>query len=183
MRLELKSHWIASRFLHWMASLCLALSAFIAHAQSGTSPPFELKASLAFARATPDQYLLVYSSNEVGSGAAIYGRVLNLDGSPSGRDFRLSTQVGLMTKPVLVYNPVTEQFLVVWGRKQFGKDRAEIIGLSVGLNGRIIGEELQADVSIQSSCPPPIFDFPRQTLRTARRDCRSEERRVGKECA
>jgi hypothetical protein len=132
---------------HWIASLCLALSASIAHAQAGSSPPYELKASLAFARAVPDQYLLVYSSNELGSDAVIYGRVLSPDGSPSGRDFRLSTQAGLMTKPVLAYNPLTERFLVIWGRKQFGEDRAEIIGLNVGLNGRVLGEEFRISYS------------------------------------
>jgi large repetitive protein len=130
---------------HWIASLCLALLASIAQAQS--SPPYELKASLGFARAAPDQYLLVYSSNEVGSGAVIYGRVLSPDGSPLGKDFRLSTQVGLMTKPVLAYNPLTEQFLVVWGRKQFGEDRAEIIGRNVALDGRIVGEEFRISYS------------------------------------
>jgi hypothetical protein len=45
---------------HWIASLCLALLASIAQAQ-GTSPPYELKASLAFARAAPDQYLMAHS--------------------------------------------------------------------------------------------------------------------------
>jgi hypothetical protein len=131
---------------HWIASLCLALLASIAQAQ-GTSPPYELKASLAFARAAPDQYLMAYSSEEVGSGPIIYGRVLNPDGSPSGKDFRLSQQLGLMTKPVIAYSPLTERFLVVWGRKKFGEDRAEILGLSVGLNGKIIGEEFRISFS------------------------------------
>jgi hypothetical protein len=129
---------------HWIASLCLALLASIAQAES--SPPFELKASLAFASA-PDQYLLVYSSNEVESGPNIYGRMLSPDGSPLGKDFRLSTQAGWMTKPVLAYNALTERFLVVWGRKKFGEDRAEIIGLNVGLNGKIIGEEFRISFS------------------------------------
>jgi hypothetical protein len=132
--------------LHWIASFCLALWASIVQAQ-GTSPPFELKASLAFARAAPDQYLLVYSSEEVGSGPIIYGRVLGSDGSALTKDFRLSTQLGLMTKPVLAYSPLTERFLVVWGRKKFGEDRAEIIGLSVGLNGKILGEEFRVSFS------------------------------------
>jgi hypothetical protein len=129
---------------HWIASLCLALLASIAQAQS--SPPYELKASLAFARAALDQYLLVYS-NDVESGPNIYGRVLSPDGSPLGRDFRLSTQAGWMSKPVLAYSALTEQFLVVWSRKKFGEDRAEIIGLSVGLDGRIIGEEFRISFS------------------------------------
>jgi hypothetical protein len=129
---------------HWIASLCLALLASIAQAQS--SPPYELKASLAFARAAPDQYLLVYS-NDVENGPNIYGRVLSPDGSPLGRDFRLSTQAGWMSKPVLAYSALTEQFLVVWSRKKFGEDRAEIIGLSVGLDGRIIGEEFRISFS------------------------------------
>lgn len=52
-----------------------------------------------------------------------------------------------MSKPVLAYSALTEQFLVVWSRKKFGEDRAEIIGLSVGLDGRIIGEEFRISFS------------------------------------
>lgn len=128
---------------HWIASLCLALSASIAQAQF--SPPYELKASVAFARDS-DQYLMVYS-NDAETGPNIYGRVLSPDGSPSGRDFRLSAQVGLMSKPVLAYNPQTQRFLVVWGRKKFGEDRAEVIGLTVGLDGKVIGEEFRVSFS------------------------------------
>jgi hypothetical protein len=91
--------------------------------------------------------LMAYSSEEVGSGPIIYGRVLNPDGSPSGKDFRLSQQVGLMTKPVIAYSAQAERFLVVWGRKKFGEDRAEILGLTVGLNGKIIGEEFRISFS------------------------------------
>jgi hypothetical protein len=131
----------------WIALLCLALSTSIAHAGSpGSSRSFELKASLAFAQAA-DQYLLVYSSNEVSSGPNIYGRVLGPDGSPSGRDFRLSTQAGEMSKPVLAYSALTEQFLVVWARKLYDENRAEIIGLNVGLDGRIVGEEFRISYS------------------------------------
>jgi hypothetical protein len=131
----------------WIALLCLALSASIAHAGSeGSSKSFELKASLAFSQAA-DQYLLVYSSNEVSSGPNIYGRVLSPDGSPLGRDFRLSTQAGEMSKPVLAYSPLTEQFLAVWARKLYDENRAELIGLNVGLNGRIIGEEFRISYS------------------------------------
>jgi hypothetical protein len=115
----------------WIALLCLALSASIAHAGSpGSSRSFELKASLAFAE-NSDQYLLVYSSNEVSSGPNIYGRVLGADGSPSERDFRLSTQAGEMSKPVLAYSPLTQRFLVVWARKLYDENRAEIIALNV----------------------------------------------------
>jgi hypothetical protein len=128
----------------WIASLCLALTAAIA--QAGSSQPFELEASLAFA--TPrDQYLLVYSSNEADSGPNVYGRTLSPDGAPLNDDFRLSTQTGEMSKPVLTYSPQTQRFLVVWGRKLYSERRSEIIGLSVGLDGKIRGKEFRISFS------------------------------------
>src|SRR4051812_44104362 len=93
---------------HWIASLFLGLAASIA--QAGTDRAFELDGTLAFASATRDQYLLAYSSAEIDSGPNIYGRVLNLDGSPSGKDFRLSRQTGAMSKPVIAYNPTAKRF-------------------------------------------------------------------------
>ena len=142
----------------WVASLCLALSASIAHA--GSSQPFELEASLAFARAAPDQYLLAYSSNEIDSGPNIYGRVLGADGTPLGKDFRMSTLDGEMSKPVLAYNPATQQFLVVWSRKLYNEHRAEIIGLSVGLNGKIVGAEFRMSFSEIYDTRPAIAYCP-----------------------
>jgi len=126
---------------HWIASLGLAISATLAHAE----PPgaFELDGALAFARATPDQYLLAYSSAEEGNHINIWGRMLNVDGSPAGKDFRMSTMSGQMSKPVVGYNPVTQKFLVVWSRKLYDEDRAEIIGLNVGIDGKIVGQEFR----------------------------------------
>jgi hypothetical protein len=131
--------------LHWTATLGLALVASIAQAASDL--PGELKGSIAYATAT-NQYLLVYTSNEADSGPNIYGRVLKTESaSPSGNDFRLSTQNGWMIKPVLAYNPHTQQFLVVWGRKLFNENRSEIVGLNVGPNGKIIGQEFRISFS------------------------------------
>lgn len=84
--------------IRWLALLCLALAAFTARA--GSSQPFELKASIEYAT-TANQYLMVYSSNELSSGPNVYGRPLKLDGSPLAKDFRLSTQTGEMSKPDL----------------------------------------------------------------------------------
>ena len=70
-----------------IASLCLALTATFA--QAGSSRPFELDGNLAYA-SKGDQYLMAYSSNEIDSGPNIYGRMLKSDGTPLGKDFRLS---------------------------------------------------------------------------------------------
>ncbi|HSI50269.1 MAG TPA: hypothetical protein VLA61_18510 [Ideonella sp.] len=115
-----------------------------AHAES--SDPYEVKASLGFAEGL-DQYLMVYSSNEATSGPNIYGRALRSDGSPVGRDFRLSTQTGKMTKPVLAYGARTERFLIVWGRKSYDGSKAEIVGLSAKPNGAVGHEEFHISVS------------------------------------
>ena len=127
---------------HWIASLCLALSATLAHA----SQPFELEGSVAYA-STANKYLLTYSSNELDGGPNIYGRVLKSDGTPSGDDFRLSTQAGEMSKPVVAYSPSSERYLVVWGRKLYDEKRSEIIGLNVGPSGNIIGQEFRVSFS------------------------------------
>jgi hypothetical protein len=127
---------------HWIAALCVALSASVAHA--GSSAPFELKASVEYA-SDANEYLLVYSSNEIDDGPNIYGRVLTGDAAPTGKDIRLSGQTGKMIKPVVAYNPSTHQFLVVWGHKL--DDRAEIIGVNVGLDGKIVGSEYRMSFS------------------------------------
>lgn len=129
---------------HWIASLGLALAACTA--QAGSSQPFELKGSIEYAT-TSDQYLLVYSSNEVSSGPNIYGRPLKSDGSPLAKDFRLSTQTGEMSKPDLAYGSKRDRYLVVWGRKLYEEKRSEIIGMSVGPNGAILGEAFRMSFS------------------------------------
>lgn len=143
--------------LRCVAALCVALASTLV--QAGSSQPFELKGSVEFA-GNPDQYLLVYSSNEASSGPNIYGRVLTPEGAPSGRDFRLSTQSGEMSKPDLAYSPSKERFLVVWGRKLYDQNRSEIVGMSVGLNGQVIGEEFRISVSNLFDTRPGIAYCP-----------------------
>lgn len=141
---------------NWICLFLLALSSAIARADS---PAFELKGSLAFAT-SPDQFLLAYSSNEISSGPNIYGRVLAADGTPRASDFRLSTQTGAMSKPAVAYSPKSRRFLVVWGRKLYDQDRAEIIGLSVGLNGEIMGLEFRISVSDLFDTRPAVSYSP-----------------------
>jgi hypothetical protein len=129
----------------WIASLCLAALTPIAQADSDRA--FELKASAAFAKANPDQYLMVYTSPETDSGPNVFARVLGLDGAPMGKDFRLSTQTGQMSKSVVAYSPANERFLVVWGRKLYDEKRSELIAQTVGLNGKVLGEAFRLSVS------------------------------------
>lgn len=150
--------------LRLLCSAFLALAAL--GAQAADSPSFELKGSVAYADTgtSSSQYLLVYSSNEADSGPNIYGRVLGPDGTPLGKDFRVSQQTGEMTKPIVAYNPRTQRFLVVWGRKLDDDNRAEVIGLNVGLDGRILGPEFRISFS-------DLFD-----TRPAMAYCRSRDR-------
>lgn len=141
----------------WIASLCLALVAFVA--QAGSSKSFELKGSVEFSPAT-DKYLLVYSSNEISSGPNVYGRVLKSDGTPTGRDFRLSTQTGEMSKPVVSYSPLTGQFLAVWSRKLYGESRSEIIGRTIEPSGRISSDEFRLSFSDMFDQRPSIAYCP-----------------------
>jgi hypothetical protein len=125
-----------------------------------------LEGSLAFAP-TADQYLLVYSSNEIDSGPNIYARVLGSDGSPQGKDFRLSTVTGEMSKPVVAYSPQAQRFLVAWSRKLYDVGRDEIVGVSVGLDGKIASEEFWLSLA-------PISNFNDQ--RTAIAYCPGRDR-------
>jgi hypothetical protein len=122
--------------LRWIALLGFALSAIAARA--GGSASFELEGSIEFSKDS-SQYLLAYSSNETDGGPDIWARLLNLDGSPAGADYRLSTQKGKMTKPVIAYGASSHRYLVLWGRKVEGS--AQIVGATVGLDGKVIGSE------------------------------------------
>lgn len=143
---------------HRIASLCLAIAAGIAHAQQ-VDRPFELKASASYSK-DADRYLMVYSSIEASGGSVIYGRLLHSDGSPVGKDFRLSAQDGLLSKPVLAYNPKTQRFLVAWGRKKVEQDRATILARSVGADGAIAGDEFQLSSSDLLDTRPAIAYCP-----------------------
>lgn len=141
----------------WMKAACLAFSMWAPLAVGSES--FELKASIEFAP-TPAQYLMVYASNEKTSGPNIYGKVLGPDGTPQGKDFRLSTQTGAMSKPDLAYGVVKQQFLTVWGRKLFSQNRSEIVGLLVGLDGKNIGKEFRISTSDVIESRPAIAYCP-----------------------
>jgi hypothetical protein len=143
-------------------TVCIALTQLTffagpAHAQAGSSAPFELKGSVRFAK-DADRYLLTYSSNETTTGPNIYGRVLKSDGTPLGKDFALSTQLGKMAKPVLAYNSKRNQFLVVWSRML--QDRAEIVGVSVTPDGTVVGKEFAVSFTDRFDQRPAIAYCP-----------------------
>lgn len=142
----------------WLCLLVLALSAAFAHADS---PDFELKGSVAFAP-TPAQFLLAYTSNEVSSGPNIYAKVLGADGTPTGPDVRLNTLDGQMSKPAIAYSAKQKRFLVVWGRKLFTEGRAEVWGMSVGLNGKVYGPEFRIAFSNLYDTRPALNYSPTQ---------------------
>jgi hypothetical protein len=109
--------------------------------QASSEHAFELDGALAFAPAKTDQYLMAYSSAQLDGSISIWGRALAADGTPMAKDFPMSTQTGQMSKPVIAYNPSTQRFLVVWSRKLYNESRAELTGLTVGLDGKIVGQE------------------------------------------
>lgn len=136
------SSFFSQTMLVCMVSLCMVFHAPLAQADSSAS--FELEGSIDYSKDS-DQYLLVYSSNVAQGGPDIYGRLLRSDGTAVANDFRLSTETGKMTKPVLSYGASAARFLVLWGRKMPGG--AEIVASTVGLDGKVVGKEFQVSHS------------------------------------
>jgi hypothetical protein len=128
-------------------------------ANAEESRPFELKGSIEYAEGT-NQYLLAYTSNEASSGPNVYGRVVSAEGVPQGKDFRLSTQTGAMSKPDLAYGSKQDRFLVIWGRKLYDEGRSEIIAQVVGANGKLVGSEFRVSFSDYYETRPAIAYCP-----------------------
>ena len=65
-----------------------------------------------------DQYLLIWSETRSDAGADLYWRVLQTNGLPlgghHGPTFRLTREAGDDVDPMVVYNPVRSDLLVVW---------------------------------------------------------------------
>lgn len=142
------------KLISWVA---VALSVTVVHAEE--SQPFELKGSIEYAEGA-DQYFLAYTSNEVSSGPNVYGRLISSQGIPQGKDFRLSTQTGAMSKPDLAFSTKQNRFLVIWGRKLYDEKRSEIIGQVIGSNGKAIGGEFKISFSDFYETRPAIAYCP-----------------------
>ena len=148
------------KFIHVARAMSWLLAGLVGAGSAwaqGASAPFELKGSVRYAQQA-DRFLLTYSSNEATTGPNIYGRVLKSDGTPTGKDFPLSTQTGKMAKPVQAYNSRRNQFLVVWSRML--QDRAEIVGLTVTPDGTVVGKEFAVSVTDKFDQRPAIAYCP-----------------------
>lgn len=140
---------------------CVALALTSTLVIAEESRPFELKGSIEYSESA-DQYFLAYTSNEASSGPNVYGRLIDSQGIPKGKDFRLSTQTGAMSKPDLAYGSKQDRFLVIWGRKLYDEKRSEIIGQVIGSNGKAIGSEFRLSFSDFYETRPAIAYCPRK---------------------
>jgi len=85
-------------------------------------------------------YLVVWQG-VAGGEYNVYGLRLNADGSVIGSQISLSTWEYDQLKPRLVYNPVAEQFIVVWEDHHWGwGEEWHIYGQRVGSDGSLVGD-------------------------------------------
>ena len=83
---------------------------------------------------TANNYLSV-----LGTGNNLNGQLLNTNGTISGSSFVISNASGNQINPEIVYNPSTDQYLVVWGdsRNNYG-----VYAQLVNANGTLSGSEI-----------------------------------------
>lgn len=98
-----------------------------------------------------DEYLVVWAGDGGGTDEEYeaYGQRIDGDGSPLGGDFRISN-VGAdgsaapeLYRPDVAYNPVTNQYLVVWDGENAGENEFEIFGQRLSKVGTEEGIDFQ----------------------------------------
>ncbi|MBU1865395.1 MAG: hypothetical protein KKE89_03185 [Actinobacteria bacterium] len=93
---------------------------------------------------TDNQYLVVWHDdrNLAGRGHDIYGRLIEADGTPIRQDFRISGPLADHNEwdAAVTYNPVTNQYLVVWeDERNYEARGSDIYGRRIKANGRPAG--------------------------------------------
>ena len=90
-----------------------------------------------------NQYLVVWEDyrNQATRQVDIYGRRLAANGSPMGRDFRVSGGAAILYEyaAAVAYNQITNQYLVVWKDSRNTATGAEVYGRRVAADGKRVG--------------------------------------------
>lgn len=102
-----------------------------------------------------NEYLVVWEDgrNPIFSGMDIYGRRVSSTGALLGSDFPVVTASGKQERPALAYNPVANEYLVVWG----GKD---VYGQRVSNTGALEGSQIPISTAVNDQREPDIVYNP-----------------------
>ena len=90
------------------------------------------------------QYLVVWTDDRhlEQSGVDVYGQLLAPDGRPLGRDFPISTAPGGQQLPVVVYNYMDYEYLVVWSDdRNTAATGLDLYGQRLARDGTLTGDE------------------------------------------
>lgn len=106
------------------------------------------------------QYLVVwdgFSPLLAESGGNVFGRLVNASGTVAWDFFPLTTAANLQFAPAVTFNPVAEQFFVVWSDSRMFVDNADdIFGQLVNANGSLAGQEVPISTSPSEERSPTV---------------------------
>ena len=86
-----------------------------------------------------NKYLVVWQEESYDGKGDIYGRMVNANGTLSLAQFPIATAVEYQWNPDLVYNPITNQFLVVWQDDRMVPGDNDIYGQFVNADRTLSG--------------------------------------------
>ncbi|MBU1878973.1 MAG: hypothetical protein KJ734_08480, partial [Chloroflexi bacterium] len=105
---------------------------------------------------TQNRYLVVW---EDATSPAISGRVLNLNGTPFAAAFYLTTGTIALTHPDVAYNPVANQYLVVW-EYETAADNHNVWGRKVNPDGTTDGGTFEIVTHPDDDREPALVAYP-----------------------
>jgi hypothetical protein len=89
---------------------------------------------------TNDQFLVVWNDlRNSSTGSDIYGQLLNSSGTLIGPNFVISSAKNVQDMSRVAYDPIKQQFLMVWSDGRTTADGYDIYGQKLGPSGTLIG--------------------------------------------
>jgi hypothetical protein len=129
LRLTVPASWLAQARLPLVIDPLIGPAEQVAELQGDALQP-----SLAF---DGSQYLTVWEWQ-----GNLYGQRLDGSGHQVGDLIAISQADGSQVEPDVVYNPVSDEYLVVWTDRRYGSPYAAAYGRRVGTNGSLSGGEI-----------------------------------------
>ena len=111
----------------------------------------------AIAASTADgNYLVVWHSEQNGTGTDIYARYLDAEGNPQGASFAISAAEGDQFRPDVAYSPDADTFIVVWQDDRVGNDIDLYARPVPASQGSALGEEFVVSSAFSDQLIPGV---------------------------